>query len=62
MVLRVCLAAGLVFAAGARIVRVVDKNVIVARGADDAVYCFAELLMSRAGGMLFSSLFAAHCH
>ena len=60
--LGVGLAAGFVFAAGARIVRVVDENVVVARGADHAVYCFVELLVSCTGGMFFAALFAAHCH
>jgi histidinol-phosphate/aromatic aminotransferase/cobyric acid decarboxylase-like protein len=51
-----------VLTATARVVRVVDQNVVVARGADDAVYCLAELLVSSARGMFFSSLFSADYH
>jgi hypothetical protein len=58
----VCLAAGFVLAAIARVVRVVDQNVVVARGADDAVYRFAELLVSRCGSMFLASLLSANCH
>jgi hypothetical protein len=56
------LAAGFVLAAIAWIVRVVDQNVVVACGADDAVYRFAELLVSRCGGMFPASLLSANCH
>ena len=58
----VCLAAGFVLAAIARVVRVVDQNVVVACGADYAVYCFAELLVSCCGGMFLASLLSANCH
>ncbi len=58
----VCLAAGFVLAAIARVVRVVDQNVVVACGADDAVDRFAELLVSRCDGMFLASLLSANCH
>jgi hypothetical protein len=51
-----------VLTATARVVGVVDQDVVVARGADDAVYCLAELLVCGASGMFFSSLFSADCH
>jgi hypothetical protein len=56
------LAAGFVLTATAWVVRVVDQNVVVARGADDTVYCLAELLVSGAGRMFFASLFSADRH
>jgi hypothetical protein len=58
----VCLAAGFVLAATARVVRVVDQNVVVACGADNAVYRFAELFVSRCGGMFLASLLSANRH
>jgi hypothetical protein len=44
--LGISLTARLVFAAGGRVVRVVDENVIVARGADEAVNRFVELIVA----------------
>ena len=58
----VCLAAGFVLAAIARVVRVVDQNVVVACGANDAIYRFAELLVAGAHGVFFPSLLSANCH
>src|SRR4029077_18853112 len=60
--LRIGLATGFVLATTSRVVRVVDQNVIVTGGADDAVYCLAELLVSRCGGMFLASLLSANCH
>ena len=47
-VLRVGLAAGVVLAAGARAIRFIDQDVVVAAGADHAVDRFGELLVIRA--------------
>src|SRR6266481_10042243 len=60
--LRIGLAASFVLAATSRVVSVVDQNVVVACGADDAVYCLAELLVSRRGGMFLATLLSANCH
>ena len=56
------LAAGFVFAAGARAVGFIDEDVIVAAGADDAVDRLGELFV-RGGGFVFgASLFAGDWH
>jgi hypothetical protein len=52
-----------VFAAGARVVGVVDEDVIVAGGADYAVDGFVELIVARVGcGVIFASLLTADGH
>jgi hypothetical protein len=51
-----------VLAAAARVIGVVDQNVVVASGADDTVDCFAELLVSGAGSVFLASLFSANRH
>ncbi len=56
------MAAGFVLAAIAQVVRVVDQNVIVACGANNAVDCFAELLVAGAYSVFFPSLFPADRH
>lgn len=60
--LGVGLAAGFVFAAGARTVRFIDKDVIVAGRADDAIDRFAELFVSCRYSVVGSTLFAADSH
>jgi len=51
-----------VFAARRRAIRLINENVIVARGADDAVNRFAELIVCRASGVFRTRLFAADRH
>jgi hypothetical protein len=60
--LRVGLAAGFVFAAGARTIRLIDEDVVVTGRADDAVDRFAELFVSRGCSVLRASLLAADGH
>ena len=51
------------FAAGGRAICLVDENVIVATGADDAVNRFVELFVTRHfGGVFVAGLFTAHGH
>jgi hypothetical protein len=60
--LGVSLATGFVLAASARIIGVVDQNVIVACGADDSVYRLAKLLVCYSGGVFLASLFSTDRH
>jgi hypothetical protein len=60
--LRVSLAAGLMFPACWRAIRVIDKNIVVTRGTDNAVNRLAELFVARLGCVLAAGLFSAHCH
>jgi hypothetical protein len=56
--LSVRLAAGFVLAASARTIRFVDKDVIVARGANHAVNRLVEDLVTGRSGMSGAALFA----
>jgi len=60
----VSLAASLVLSARPRTIGLIDENVIVAGGADDAVDRFAELFVSCRCSVVGSTLFAAdgHCY
>jgi hypothetical protein len=49
-------------AAGRRTIRVVNQDVVVASGANDAVDCFAELFMPGSRRMFAARLFAAQGH
>ena len=55
-------AAGFVFAARRRVIRLINEDVIVARGAHHAVNRLAELIVRSAGGMFAACLFAADGH
>ena len=55
-------AAGLVLAARWRAIRLINENVVVARGAHDAVNRLAELIVRSAAGMFGASLFACNGH
>lgn len=54
-------AAGFMFSARGRAIGFVDENVVVARGADDAVNGFIELLVPLLRGVFLAGLFASHC-
>ena len=60
--LGVGLAAGFVFAATARAVRLVDENVVVASRTDDAVDGFVKLFVACEGSVLSTALFAGNSH
>lgn len=60
--LGVGLAAGFVFAAAARAIRLVDENVVVASRADDAVDGFVKLFVAGEGSVLSTALFAGNSH
>jgi len=51
-----------VLAARRRAVRVIDEDVIPARGADNAVNRLAKLLVAGVGRMLAARLGSAQCH
>ena len=60
--LGVGLAAGFVFAAGERTVCLVDENVIVAGGADQAVDGFRKLFVASRFGVIGAALFSRNSH
>jgi hypothetical protein len=55
-------AAGIVLAARRRTIRAVDQNIVMTRGAHQAIDGFAELIVTHFGSVLGARLFTAHGH